>query len=368
MNRANPAAGMTDAQTNAFRRRAIRRWLFAVAALIFVMVVIGGATRLTGSGLSIVEWQPVTGTIPPLSQAEWTTEFEKYQAIPQFRERNAGMSLDAFKTIYWWEWTHRALGRLIGVVFLLPFICFLWRGWIEPGLRAWLWTIFGLGALQGAVGWWMVKSGLAVRVSVAHERLAFHLTLACIIYAAVVWILRRLRDVEPLVVPARVRLGACALLVLVLGQIFLGALVAGLGGGLVYNSWPLIDGTIVPSGERLMFLAPGWSNFFDNVLTVQFEHRMTAYALWLIAMAHLVDVMARRATVAFNGALMLAVAVTIQAGLGITTLVHQAPLALSLLHQAMAVVVLTVAVVHAERLVPGRQAEQINPLPAASRP
>src|SRR5882757_616691 len=169
--------------------RAVRRWLLAVAAMIFLTLVVGGATRLTESGLSIVEWKPVTGVLPPLSQAEWQTEFTKYQAIPQYRERNAGMSLDEFKTIYYWEWWHRLLARSTGAVFLLPFLFFLWRGWIPPRLKTRLWVIFGAGAALGAVGWWMVSSGLAgsVRVSVSQYRLAFHLTLACAIYAAVLW-------------------------------------------------------------------------------------------------------------------------------------------------------------------------------------
>jgi cytochrome c oxidase assembly protein subunit 15 len=169
------ARSSRDAMTPApARRRLIRAWLHAVAVLVFAMVMVGGATRLTGSGLSIVEWKPVTGTLPPVSQAQWAAEFEKYKAIPQYEQINRGMSLDEFKTIYWWEWTHRFLGRLIGVAFLLPFLVFLWRGWIEPDLRARLWGIFALGALQGAIGWWMVASGLAERTSVSQDRLSVH--------------------------------------------------------------------------------------------------------------------------------------------------------------------------------------------------
>jgi heme a synthase len=360
-------AAMPDAHADSFRHRAIRRWLLVVAALIVVMVLVGGTTRLTESGLSIVEWQPVTGTLPPLTQAEWQAEFEKYQTIPQYRERNLGMSLDAFKTIYWWEWAHRFLGRLIGAVFALPFLYFLWRGWIEPGLRVRLWIIFGLGALQGVAGWWMVMSGLSARVSVAHERLAFHLTLACIIYVAVLWTAQRLRAAEPHIVPARVRAWAVGLLIVVLVQIFLGALVAGLRGGLIYNTWPLIDGGLTPSAERLLYLAPVWSNFVDNVLTVQFEHRMMAYALWLLSIAHVVDVVWQRTTVALNGALMLAAAITIQATIGILTLIYAAPFALALLHQGMAVVVLTVAVVHAGRLMSRAEDVQRIAFTSASR-
>src|SRR5436305_1698000 len=207
------------------RQRAIRLWLYAIAALIFAMVLVGGATRLTESGLSITEWQPVTGTLPPLNETQWQTEFEKYQAIPQYRQLNAGMSLADFKTIYWWEWAHRTIGRVIGVVFFVPFVWFLWRGWILPNRRAGLWMILALGALQGAIGWWMVASGLADRVEVSQYRLATHLVLACLIYAAVLWTASRWEDEEPSLSLAQatkidrwifVRSGAVGLLVLVL--------------------------------------------------------------------------------------------------------------------------------------------------------
>src|SRR5215213_3064243 len=257
------------AAESASRRRAIRLWLLAVAALMMVTLLVGGATRLTESGLSIVEWKPVTGIVPPLDAAAWQAEFEKYQAIPQYRERNAGMSLDEFKTIYWWEWTHRALARLVGGAFLLPFLWFLWQGSIEPALRRRLWTIFALGAALGAVGWWMVASGLADRVSVSQYRLAFHLTLACVIYAALIWTVQRLTPSPAASSPA-VRHGAAVLLILVLVQIYAGALVAGLDAGQTYNTWPLIDGALVPAGDRLFLIAPAWRNLFENHLTVQF--------------------------------------------------------------------------------------------------
>ena len=224
--------------------RVIALWLWAVAALVLAMVLVGGATRLTESGLSITEWQPVMGVVPPLNDAQWQAEFEKYQAIPQYHELNAGMSLAAFKTIYWWEWTHRVLGRTIGFVFLLPLLWFLWNGWIPPGRRAPLWTIFGLGALQGVVGWWMVASGLADRVEVSQYRLAAHLILACLIYVALVWTARRWSDQQlprlslaPTDAGQRgwVRGEAVALLVLILAQIYLGALVAGLRAGHAYT-------------------------------------------------------------------------------------------------------------------------------------
>src|SRR3954467_3860783 len=228
---------MMQANPVSKRRPVIRAWLYAVAALMVLTLVVGGATRLTESGLSIVEWKPVTGVMPPLSQAAWQAEFGKYQQIPQYRELNRGMNLDEFKTIYWWEWSHRLLARLVGAAFLLPFLFFLWRGWIEPGLKARLWILFGGGALLGAVGWWMVSSGLAGRVSVSQYRLAFHLTLACVIYAAILWTARALAPRQEALASPRLRWTAAALVLLILLQIYLGALVAGLDAGLVFNTW-----------------------------------------------------------------------------------------------------------------------------------
>jgi cytochrome c oxidase assembly protein subunit 15 len=343
---------MSEASAAPPHVRAIRLWLVAIAALVVAMVLVGGATRLTESGLSIVEWQPVTGTLPPLSAAEWQAEFDKYRATPQYRHLNAGMRLDEFKTIYWWEWAHRLLGRVIGAAFLLPFLFFLWRGWVTRRLRLRLWTIFALGALQGAIGWWMVASGLVNRVEVSQYRLATHLVLACAIFAAIVWTLQSLSQREVAAVPARLRLSAAGLLVLVLVQIYLGALVAGLRAGLIYNTWPLIDGSVVPDAGSLFSSAPAWRNLFENALTVQFDHRMVAYALWIFAALHLIDAARSRSAHALNSALALAVAITIQAVLGILTLIYVAPLALALAHQGMAIAVLTVAVVHARRLVP----------------
>ncbi|MEA3026611.1 MAG: heme a synthase [Alphaproteobacteria bacterium] len=342
---------MTPAlSTTPARRRAVRLWLLAVAGLMVVTLLVGGATRLTESGLSIVEWKPVTGILPPLDAAAWQTEFDKYQAIPQYRELNRGMNLDEFKTIYWWEWTHRLLARVVGAAFLLPFLWFLWQGTVEPGLRRRLWMIFGLGATLGAVGWWMVSSGLADRTSVSQYRLAFHLTLACGIYAAILWTAQQLLPREPLLAPLRLRKSAFLILIFVLCQIYLGALVAGMDAGLIFNTWPLIDGTWVPNASRLFFEEPLWRNFFENALTVQFNHRMVAYGLWIAAITHAIHAARTVQGAALTGALALAAAVTLQVALGITTLLYQAPLALALLHQAMAIVVLTIAVIHAERL------------------
>lgn len=329
---------------------ALRLWLLCVAAMIFLTLVVGGATRLTESGLSITQWKPVTGVLPPLSQAAWQVEFKDYQAIPQYQELNRGMRLDEFKVIYWWEWAHRLLARSTGAVFLLPFLVFLCRGWVPPRLRLRLWAIFGAGAFLGLVGWWMVSSGLAGsgRVSVSQYRLAFHLTLATAIYAAVLWTAQQIAPQYASDAPARLRIGALTVGVLLLAQIYLGALVAGLDAGLVYNTWPMIDGAFVPDPARLWFLHPAWHNLFENPLTVQFVHRMAAYAIWLIVMLHAND--AWRSGRETGGALILVGAVTLQVVLGIVTLLNQAPIPLALAHQVLAILVFTVAVVHAERL------------------
>jgi len=329
--------------------RTVRLWLMAAAAMIFLTLMVGGATRLTESGLSIVEWKPVSGIFPPLSENAWQAEFQKYQAIPQYRELNKGMSLDQFKVIYWWEWAHRLLARATGAVFLLPFLFFLWRGAIPPPLRTRLWLIFGAGAFLGVVGWWMVASGLSgARVSVSQYRLAFHLTLACAIYASILWTAQQLLPQSSQPPAPRLRRGALVIAVLVLLQIYLGALVAATDAGLVYNSWPLIDGSFVPAPERLWFIEPAWRNLFENTLTVQFDHRMVAYAIWLVAMLHLND--AWRLRQELRGAGILAGSVTLQAALGIVTLLNQAPLPLAFAHQVLAILVFTIAVLHAERL------------------
>jgi cytochrome c oxidase assembly protein subunit 15 len=348
---------MTAASLHIAPLRAVRWWLIVVAALIALMVLVGGATRLTESGLSIVEWKPVSGTLPPLSQEQWTQAFDAYKTIPQYRELNAGMSLHEFKTIFWWEWSHRLLGRVIGGVYLLPFLWFLWRGALNAELKRRLSIIFGLGALQGGVGWWMVASGLSQRVEVSQYRLATHLVLASLIFAAIVWTVRRLADRAPLPASLRLKITGGVVLVVTFVQLYFGALVAGLRAGRLYNTWPEIDGGLIPSAARLWFDAPWWRNLFDNALTVQFEHRMTAYVLLALAVLHAIDAVGSRAGAAtVNGALALAAAITVQAMLGILTLLYQVPIPLALAHQATAILVLTLAVNQAERLA-ARQSE-----------
>lgn len=342
--------------------RPVRWWLMVVAAMIVAMVLVGGATRLTESGLSIVEWKPVTGTLPPLTEAHWREAFEAYKKIPQYRELNHGMSLAEFKNIFWWEWSHRLLGRTIGMVFLLPFLFFLWRGVLSSGLKARLWVIFALGGLQGFVGWWMVASGLTHRVEVSQYRLAAHLMLALIIFAAIVWVLRRMNAGTTALASTRLRVTSWVLLGLTFLQIYFGALVAGLRAGRVFNTWPGIDGAFIPSASRLFFEDPWWRNMFDNALTVQFQHRMTAYLLFAVAIWHALDALLGRAERSVvNGALWLVAMIAVQAMLGILTLLHQVPIDLALAHQGVAIIVLTLAILQVERM-------KVRDVPLASQP
>ena len=257
-------------------RRALALWLYGLAALVAAMIVVGGATRLTESGLSITEWQPILGAIPPLSEADWQRAFDLYRQIPQYELMNKGMSLGEFKVIYWWEWSHRLLGRAIGLAFALPLAVFWLKGRIGRDIGSKLLAILALGALQGFIGWWMVASGLVGRTEVSQYRLAVHLLMACLIFAALVWTARSCRAGPRTALPP-VRRTAWLLFGLALLQIALGALVAGLRAGLIYNTWPLMDGALVPSG--LFAQHPWWVNFGENVATVQFSHRMVAYGL-----------------------------------------------------------------------------------------
>jgi cytochrome c oxidase assembly protein subunit 15 len=242
----------------------------------------------------------------------------------------------------------------------LPFLFFLWRGGLSGELKRRLWLLFALGGLQGAVGWWMVASGLTERVEVSHDRLATHLMLALLIFAGIVWTVRRLAERPQIVTPARLRFTSVLLLIVTFVQIYFGALVAGLRAGRAYNTWPQIDGAFIPAGDRLWFETPWWRNMFDNVLTVQFEHRMTAYALFVLAALHAFDAVRSRAGRAASGALLLLGAVGLQAVLGILTLLNQVPIDLALSHQAVAIVVLTLAVMQVERLA-SRQSAQAQP-------
>lgn len=326
-------------------RRPLRIWLGIVLLALFALVLVGGATRLTQSGLSITEWKPIHGVIPPLNEQQWQEEFDLYKRIPQYQQLNADMTLDGFKSIYWWEWAHRLLARSIGALFFLPFLYFLAKGRIERRLRLPLLGIFLLGGLQGAIGWWMVSSGLTKLTSVSQYRLAVHLVMACLIFSATMWIMRGLAPQSKDAAPRGASLFAGVIAFMALFQIYLGALVAGLHAGLAYNTWPLMDGAIVPGD--LFVQSPAWINLFENPKTVQFVHRCGAYLLFALALAQMIWLFRRaRGTAHCRRAVILFGLVTIQAALGIATLLTQVDLHAALTHQAGALVVLGFAVAH----------------------
>jgi heme a synthase len=326
--------------------RAIAWWLIACAAMIFLMVVIGGITRLTESGLSITEWQPIEGVLPPLSLAQWQAAFARYRAIPQFHAIHAGMTLEQFKGIYFWEYLHRLLGRLIGVVFLLPFLWFLFRGRIGRALWPKLALIFVLGALQGALGWYMVQSGLEYRIEVSQYRLAAHLFAAIVIYGAILWVAFDLlfadaKKRHPGESRRNTKIALNLILFLVSITLVAGAFVAGLRGGAIYNTFPLMGDRFVPGEYAAM--SPLWLNWFENPAAAQFDHRVLAEATWLVIA--LVWLFARRHVQgAPRFALdLLAAMATLQAALGIATLLSVVVLPIAVAHQAGAVLLVTAA-------------------------
>jgi len=342
----------------------LSRWLETVIAFVFAMIVVGGATRLTDSGLSITEWKPILGVIPPLSDADWQIAFDKYRQIPEYQEINKGMSLAEFQFIYWWEWAHRFLGRFIGLIYALPLLAFVAMGRVPRRMMALLFALLVLGGIQGFVGWYMVQSGLSERVDVSQYRLALHLSIAFVILGMLVWARLLLRNdqnvamgaaaVSMKTVPASARWVAFAVLVLVFVQVALGAFVAGLKAGLTYNTWPLMDGALIPGG--LFMMSPWYVNPFENITTVQFNHRMTAYLLLGLAVWHAVQ-LARTSDDSrlVTSSVVVALAVTCQAVIGIWTLLavtgNAIPIGLGLLHQGGAAIVLAITVWHVHRMV-----------------
>ncbi|MDH5301493.1 MAG: COX15/CtaA family protein [Gammaproteobacteria bacterium] len=321
-------------------------WLLAVCATIFAMVVLGGVTRLTGSGLSIVEWDPIMGAIPPLTYDQWMEAFRLYQASPEFQYKNFHMSLDDFKGIFWFEYAHRLLGRAIGVIFFVPMVYFIVKGWVGKTLRLKFITIFILGGLQGALGWYMVKSGLVNDPHVSQYRLTAHLGMAFVIFAYSYWVaLGLLLPAQQMIKnAASVRLSRLSYVIttIVFITVLSGGLVAGTRAGFVYNTFPLMDGSIVPNG--LFMFDPLWRNFFENIITVQYDHRLLAIttfclitAFWLMSRKAKLSVLQRTAA----GLLMLAACM--QVALGISTLVLEVPIALAAIHQGGAVVLFSAA-------------------------
>ena len=329
----------------ATNRRSVARWLSFVAITLFALVLVGGMTRLTDSGLSITEWKPIHGVVPPLSDADWAAEFDKYKQIPEFKELKNDMDIQGFKRIFWWEWGHRFLARAVGLVFALP-LAFFWltgrlEGWLKPRLLA----ILAFGGLQGALGWWMVASGLSKRVDVSQYRLAAHLTLASLIFAAIIYVMRGLARHTEGAAGAAVRNLAGLIVIFLLLQIYIGGLVAGLDAGMTYNTWPLMDGALMPGD--LFPIEPAWRNLFENPKTVQFLHRSTAYLVFALVIIHVIQLQSaeRRTTHARRGLVLLALSGA-QGALGIVTLLTQAHLHTAIAHQGMALILLAFAVAH----------------------
>lgn len=339
------AAADSGAAMPARHIRALRLWLGTLALLIVAMILIGGATRLTDSGLSITEWQPILGAVPPQSEADWQEAFAAYQKIPEYTELKRGMSLDEFKTIYWWEWAHRFLGRLIGAAFLVPFVVFWLAGYIPRALLPRLVGLFLLGALQGAVGWYMVKSGLAERTDVSQYRLAAHFGTALLILGYTLWLLFGIGERPQAARSSSAGWVAGSVLALIFVQMLAGALVAGLDAGMGFNTWPLINGAFVPSG--LGEASPWYVNLSENPLTVQFDHRMLGYAAVVAALGQLIWLALNRAPQALLGsALTLALLAVLQAVIGVWTLLLAVPISLGLAHQAGAIAVFAAALYH----------------------
>jgi heme a synthase len=320
--------------------RIIAWWLFVVAFMVFAMVVLGGVTRLTHSGLSMVEWRPVTGWLPPMTEALWEETFAKYREFPEYREKNFGMTLAEFKGIFWLEFLHRLWGRVIGLAFFLPFMFFLVKGWVRGVLAGHMVALFVLGALQGGMGWFMVKSGLVDQPDVSQYRLAAHLCLALLIYGYLIWVALSLCTTPASQKPSSgLQNASVFIVVLIFVTAFSGALVAGLDAGLTYNTFPLMDGDLIPSG--LMSMNPWYLNFFESILTVQFDHRVLAILTLIgVFMMWLSTRNADLASGQVNAVNALFIMVLIQVALGISTLLLVVPVTLGALHQAGAVILL----------------------------
>ncbi|MFT4360107.1 COX15/CtaA family protein [Bartonella bacilliformis] len=328
-------------------RKKIQMWLYTILLFCFAIVLVGGATRLTGSGLSITEWKPIHGMIPPIGINQWQEEFLKYQQIAQYKVLNRDMTLNAFKVIFWWEWGHRVLGRFVCLVALLGLVFLGITKRIEKNIFLQLLVVPILIAMQGIIGWWMVASGLGQSnlTSVSQYRLAIHLIAACLVIIFVTYLSRGLEEYSEKPANQGVQHFAGWLVFLILVEIYFGALVAGLHAGKVYNTWPLMDGQIVPDG--LLNHDPVWLNFFENPLTVQFIHRCFAYFLFITAIIHALYVQKNVPHSAHaHRAIFLCIMIVIQAFLGIITLLHEVPISLGLIHQGGALIVLCFSVMH----------------------
>ncbi len=357
----NPSTTSTNTD-----QKAIAIWLLVCCATIFGMIILGGVTRLTGSGLSMVEWAPIMGILPPLNQAEWQETFSLYQQFPEYKLKNFNMTLSEFKSIFWFEYGHRLLGRSIGIIFLLPFLFFLFRGKIEKSLTPKLIIMFVLGGLQGLMGWYMVKSGLVNDPHVSQYRLTAHLGLAVVIYAYMFWVALDLlypkingSSNNTAAKNTKHRLGRLSLIItgIIVITILSGGFVAGTRAGFAFNTFPLMDGRLIPNG--LFDLSPVWLNFFENIVTVQFDHRVLATLLFLIIpifwfktgkLAGRLASEPKLQPLARTGSHLLLAALLLQVTLGISTLLLVVPVALAAAHQAGAIILLTAALFVSQQL------------------
>jgi cytochrome c oxidase assembly protein subunit 15 len=320
---------------------AVRLWLVIVAALVLAMVLVGGATRLTESGLSITQWKPVTGILPPLSTGDWQAEFDRYKQIPQYAELNADMTVEGFKTIFWWEWSHRLLARVVGLVYILPALWFWARGALKGALGRQVLLATALLALEPIVGWWMVSSGLSDRTEVAQDRLALHLLIASGVFGTVIYAAVGMGARARESVPRGFAIAAAAFALVVYAQLGLGALVAGLRAGLIYNTWPLMGSRFLPFEAFGGFASP-----LNDATTAQFDHRLVGYLVLAFALVQAFVAVRAAPAALVRRAVALAAVSALQVALGVTTLLFAAPLPLALAHQALALVLFGAACAH----------------------
>ncbi|MFT5450781.1 MAG: cytochrome c oxidase assembly protein subunit 15 [Enterobacterales bacterium] len=336
-----------DISLQAKHDRQVATWLIFVAAVIFFMIILGGATRLTHSGLSMVDWKPIMGVIPPLTETDWTQTFERYKEFPEYQKKNAGMSLDSFKTIFYFEYFHRILGRLIGLFFLLPFLYFWMKGAIRRKMLPQMIALFILGGMQGVLGWYMVKSGLVNEPNVSQYRLSAHLIAAVLLFSYLLWVgfglLKKTTDELANDIRKRFYNYSKAVTGVIIFMIFSGGLVAGTKAGYAYNTFPLMAGKLIPDG--MYSLQPFWLNWFENITAIQFNHRLIAYSLFIIVPLFAIKLIKNNiSSCCTNAAKLFIGMLLVQIALGISTLIFHMPVSVAVSHQGGAIILLSIAI------------------------
>ena len=339
--------------TSVNQQKIIALWLFICCAAIYAMIILGGVTRLTGSGLSMVQWAPIMGALPPLNQSEWLEIFELYKQFPEYKIKNYDMDLSAFKSIFWFEYSHRILGRMIGIIFFFPMVFFFYKGWVSSSLKPKLIAMFILGGLQGLLGWYMVKSGLVNNPNVSQYRLVAHLSLALFVYAYILWmafdLLFQNEVVQESTLMDSLKPFALFLTLFVFVTALSGGFVAGLKAGHAYNTFPLMNGQLIPDG--LFILEPVWKNFFENVTTVQFDHRLVAMLLFIsLIIFYIAAIRKKPSKRVVIGLHLMLIMLFIQVSLGISTLIFHVPVAVAASHQAGAVLLFTIVLYVAHQI------------------